>query len=72
MANRTDNATEPTVHTRHVRQMLLDIVTHVRADINNISEPRAQALFETTAETLEGLAKAYEDYGEGREAAWRR
>jgi len=50
--------------------MLLDVVQRARNAIPEIDDPRAKALFETTAETLLGVAKAYEDYGEGREAAW--
>jgi hypothetical protein len=35
-----------------------------------VQEPKAQALFETTAEVLIGLKKAYQDYGGGKEQAW--
>jgi hypothetical protein len=42
--------------------MLDAIVTHAREDIGKISEPKAQALFETTAEACSGLSKALDDY----------
>jgi hypothetical protein len=42
----------------------------VRAYISQVNEPKAQALFETTAEVLLGLKKAYEDYKGGGEKAW--
>ncbi|PYY05213.1 MAG: hypothetical protein DMG69_27845 [Acidobacteria bacterium] len=34
---------------------------HTREDVGKINDPKAQALFETTAEVLTGLSKAYED-----------
>jgi hypothetical protein len=42
---------------------------HAREDIGKISEPQAQALFETTAEVCTGLIKAYDDY-EKKAPAW--
>jgi hypothetical protein len=51
--------------------MLGDIVQHTREDISKVNEPKAQALFETTAEVLIGLQKAFSDYEEGSELAWR-
>jgi hypothetical protein len=36
-----------------------------------ISDPKAQALFETTAEVLNGLVKAFDDYEQKNEAAWK-
>ncbi len=35
------------------------------------SDPRAQALFETSAEVLDGLSKAFDDYNNRAEAAWK-
>lgn len=50
--------------------MLQDLVNHAREDIGKISEPKAQALFETTAEVCTGLIKAFDDY-EKNAPAWR-
>jgi hypothetical protein len=36
-----------------------------------VTEPKAQALFETSAEVLTGLAEAFDDYEKKSEAAWR-
>jgi hypothetical protein len=63
---------EPGEKIGQIRQQLLDTVKHTRSAIDQVDEPRARALFETTAEVLEGLAKAYKDYDEGAEVAWRR
>jgi hypothetical protein len=36
-----------------------------------VSDPKAQALFETTAEVLLGLEKAYQDFEDRNERAWK-
>ena len=50
--------------------MLTDVINHAREDVSKISDPKAQALFETTAEVLAGLRKAYEDFEQKNEEAW--
>ena len=70
--NLTDNASQdPKVHTAHVRQAIQELITHLRSDIDRVTEPRAQALFETSAEVLKGLVTAFNDYDAGKEAAFR-
>jgi hypothetical protein len=61
----------PAPHTVKIRKMLGDTIDHVRGDVSKIEDPRGQALFETTAEVLIGLTKAYEDYENRSEEAWR-
>jgi hypothetical protein len=51
--------------------MLNDTATHAREDVSKVSDPKAQALFETTAEVLKGLVKAFDDFEEKREEAWK-
>ena len=46
------------------------LVTHLRDDVKEVSDPKAKALFETAAETLGGLLQAFEDYQQGDEPAW--
>jgi hypothetical protein len=60
---------DPRHHTGHLREMLQTVVSHAREDIGKISEPKAQALFETTAEVCTGLIKAFDDY-EKKAPAW--
>lgn len=62
---------DPRRHTIRIKGMLGDTIEHVREDIGKIDDPRGQALFETTAEVLGGLVKAYEDYESRSEEAWR-
>ena len=57
-------------HTRRVKERLQSLIDHLREDVTKIDEPQAKALFETTAEALGGLRKAFEDYERKNEAAW--
>ena len=50
--------------------MLQEVVSHAREDIGKISEPKAQALFETTAEVCTGLVTAFDHYDK-KAPAWR-
>ena len=47
------------------------IIKHLREDVGKVTEAKAQALFETSAEVLTGLVKAFDDYEKKSEAAWR-
>jgi hypothetical protein len=67
-----DTSSDPKLHTAKLREEMRALITHLRHDVNQVSEPRAQALFETSAEVLEGLVKAYDDYDRGQETAFRR
>ena len=58
-------------HTAHIKQMLEDTARHAREDVNKVDDPKARALFETSAEVLDGLRKAYDDFERKDEAAWR-
>ena len=53
------------------KSMLTDVINHAREDVSKINDPKAQALFETTAEVLTGLRKAYEDFEQKSEEAWK-
>jgi hypothetical protein len=58
---------------KYVEQIASDLdklVVTLRQDIGKVEEPKARALFETTAEVLLGLKKAYQDYSDGNEEAW--
>jgi len=70
MAARNVAETSPEITT--TRRMLDDLVTQVRRNVDSVNEPKAQALFETTAEVLIGLKTAYEHYEGGTEKAFRR
>ncbi len=61
---------DPRHHTQKLKQMLNETVKHSREDISKVSDPKARTLFETTAEVLLGLVKAFEHYEEKREEGW--
>jgi hypothetical protein len=42
--------------------MLNAVVRHCREDVEKVADPKAQAIFETTAEVLDGLITAYRRY----------
>lgn len=80
MANRTvlqqqdpliEKTNDPILHAANIEQMLDDVTTHIRQDIERVDNPRAQALFETSAEVLQGLSKAYHDFQTKSERAWK-
>lgn len=62
---------DPRHHTRKMRQALQGVIDHLRSDVENVDEPQLRAMFETSAEVLGGLVKAFRDYEQKNEAAWR-
>ena len=64
------NEQDPRYHTARIANMLNQVIAHVRGDAAKVDDPKARALFETTAEVLSGLVTAYGHYDE-RAPAWR-
>jgi hypothetical protein len=62
---------DPRRHVRNVEDRFQELIDHLREDVQKIDEPHAKALFETSAEVLGGLKKAFHDYDSGNEPAWR-
>ncbi len=60
----------PRYHVQKVAARFQELIDHLRSDIEKIDEPRAKAMFETSAEVLGGLQKAFHDYEKKNEAAW--
>ncbi len=71
MAQQRDQSDNPRDHTRSIKRMLNDVITRVQGDVEKVSDSKAQALFETTAEVLQGLVNAYDHYWQKSEKAWR-
>jgi hypothetical protein len=63
---------DPHHHTSKMKKRLGDTVTHLRQDIDKVDDPQLAAMFETSAEVLNGLIKAFGDYEKKNEAAWRK
>ena len=66
------NDTDALRHSAKVREMISQVVGYLRIDGREVSDPRAKALFETSAETLLGMRKAFEDFEQGAEDAWKK
>jgi len=47
------------------------LIDHLREDIGKVDDPQFKAMFETSAEVIGGLVKAFSDYERKNEAAWR-
>jgi len=58
-------------HTTHIRTLLTEASRQARLEIKQVKNPKVQALLETTAEVLDGLRKAYADFEQHDEPAWK-
>ena len=67
----TENTSDPKVHTANLKGEFRQLITHLRSDIPKLSDSKAKALFEVSAEVLTGLEKAFTDYEEKNEEAWK-
>ncbi|MFA6238573.1 MAG: hypothetical protein WC635_14660 [Bacteriovorax sp.] len=67
---KTINSTNPKDHAQHIEFYLTELKNLCRKEINLVKDPKAKALFETTAEVLIGLETAFSDYQSENEGAW--
>jgi uncharacterized membrane-anchored protein YhcB (DUF1043 family) len=54
-----------------MQKRLQETMQHLREDIEKVDKPQLKAMFETSAEVLGGLVKAFRDYEQKNESAWR-
>lgn len=71
MAAQFASERDPRHHTHKMKQHLQQTMDHLREDIDKVDEPQLKAMFETAAEVLGGLKKAFSDYEQKNEKAWR-
>jgi hypothetical protein len=62
---------DPRHHVEKMKNQLQKTIDHLREDVTKVDEPQFKAMFETSAEVLGGLVKAFNDYERKNEAAWR-
>lgn len=62
---------DPRHHTQKMQVRLQEMMDHLREDIVDVDEPQLKAMFETAAEVLSGLKKAFGDYEKKNEPAWK-
>jgi hypothetical protein len=60
----------PIRHTQKIKAQMRQIISQLREDVGKVTEAKAKALFETSAEVLAGLVNAYEDYEKKGQRAW--
>lgn len=65
------NSSDPKDHTFRIGKEFEQLIEHLREDIEKVVEPQAKALFEVSAEVLQGLRKAFDDYEKKSEKAWK-
>ncbi len=63
---------DPGPHVEQLRQRLRELRAHLRDDASKVNDPRASALFETSAEVVGGLERAFEHFATNAEAAWQK
>ncbi|BDV33634.1 MULTISPECIES: hypothetical protein [Methylocystis] len=68
MTNKAES--DPHQHIRQMAAYLQETINRLHEDIEKVDEPQLKAMFETSAEVLSGLKKAYSDYEEKKEPAW--
>jgi hypothetical protein len=59
-------------HVDNVKRELHALVAHLRRDAELLGEPQAAALFETSAEVIQGLELAFDHFKARSEAAWQK
>ena len=68
---KSSSENNPIHHTQKIKAQMRQLIDHLRKDVGKVTEPKAQALFEASAEVLTGLVKAFDDYEKKSEVAWR-
>ncbi|HET6724134.1 MAG TPA: hypothetical protein VFH07_15350 [Chitinophagaceae bacterium] len=61
---------DPLEHTANIKKEFKKLSEHLREDVEKLNDPQAKALFEVSAEVIDGLEKAFEDYERKNESAW--
>jgi hypothetical protein len=67
----TDDSS-PIHHTQKMQKRLSEISAHLRQDIEKVDEPQMKVMFETAAEVLDGLVKAFQHYEDKNKGTWRK
>ncbi len=68
---RSDMSNDPRQHAEHVKNMLNDVINHLHEDESKVQDPKALALFETSAEVLRGLVTSFDHFEKRSEAPWK-
>lgn len=66
----TSQENDPRYHVSRIREQFTNLIDHLRDDNLKVNDPQAKALFETSAEVIEGLRNAFDHY-QGGGKYWR-
>lgn len=61
----------PIEHAKNIEDILCSLKSLCRSEIKVFGDPKGKALLETSAEVLGGLEKAFHDYLQKKEDAWK-
>lgn len=67
---RSIKSSDPKEHAQNIENFIYELKLFCHEEISTVDDPKAKALFETTAEVLGGLEKAYSDYQSENMGAW--
>jgi hypothetical protein len=70
MEQNKTSSSDPKEHTARISKEFEALIQHLREDIEKVDDPQAKALFEVSAEVIEGLQKAFSHYDKKSESAW--
>jgi len=68
---KTTTSRDPLEHTANIKDEFIKLSEHLREDVDKVDDPKAKALFEVSAEVIDGLQKAFNDYEKKNESAWK-
>ena len=68
---KTTTSRNPLEHTANIKEEFIKLSEHLREDVDKVDDPKAKALFEVSAEVIDGLQKAFNDFEEKNESAWK-
>jgi len=68
---KTTTSRNPFEHTANIKEEFTKLSEHLREDVDKVDDPKAKALFEVSAEVIDGLQKAFKDFEKKNESAWK-
>ena len=59
---KTTTSRNPLEHTANIKEEFVKLNEYLREDVDKVDDPKAKALFEVSAEVIDGLQKAFNDF----------
>lgn len=58
-------------HAQKLKSQMIRLIAHLRADAGKATDPKARAVFNTSAEVLTGLVKGFDSLDPANEELWK-